>query len=102
MQIVDILCHDQQLARPCPVERRQRFMRGIGLDLRKFRPALIIEMMHQHRIARQRFGRADILDPMPLPQAVRATKSRKAAFGGNTCAGEDDNVPNVWHPRTQA
>ena len=95
MQVIDILRDDQQFARPRPVERRQRLMRGIGRHIVQLRAPLVIEAMHQRGIARDRFGRADILDAMPFPQSVRPAKGGKPAFGGNPRAGEDDDIAYV-------
>ena len=67
MQIVDILGDDQQPARPLPIKTGQRLMGGIRRDLRQFGPPFVIETVNRHRIARQRFGRADVFYPMPLP-----------------------------------
>ena len=81
VQIVDILGDDQQLARPFGIEPRQRPVRRIGLDLAQPRPARVVEAVDQRRIARERLGRRDILDPMPLPQPVRPAEGREPALG---------------------
>ena len=70
VQVVDILRDQQQLARPFRIEPRQRLVRGVRLDRRELRPPRIVEGVNQRRIAAERLGRADILDPMALPQAV--------------------------------
>ena len=71
VQVVDILRDDQQLARPFGIEPRQRVMRGVGLDLAEPRPPRVVELVDQRRIAAIGLGRRDVLDAMPLPQAVR-------------------------------
>ncbi len=80
VQVVDILGDDQQFARPLRVEPRQRDMRRIGLDLAQPRPPRIVELLHQRRVARERLGRRDILDPMPLPQPVRPRETSPGRF----------------------
>ena len=97
MQVVDVLRDDQQPARPCGIELRQRPVRGIGFHARQRRAAIIVKAVDQLRIVRQRLGRADILDPVPLPQSAGATKGRDAALGRNPRAGQDDDVVEVAH-----
>lgn len=102
VQIIDILGDDQQFAGPFPVQRRQCLMPGIGPHLRQLRPALVIKAVNERRIARQRFGGADILDMMPLPQPVGTAKGGKAALGGNSGPGQDKDVANIFHDRHEA
>ena len=81
VQVVDILGDQQQLARPLGVEPRQRVVRRIGLDRSELRPPRVVESVNQRRIAAEGLGRADVLDPMPFPQAVGPAEGREAAFG---------------------
>lgn len=97
VEIVDVLRHDQQLPRPFGIEPRERAMRLVGLDRRQLSPPRIVEGLDQSRIAPESFGRADILDPMSLPQAFRPAKSGKPALGRDPGAGEDDDVADVAH-----
>ena len=97
VQVVDILGDDQQLARPGRVELGERAMRRIGLDRAERRPARVVEAVHKLGIARQRLGRADILDAVPFPQPARAAEGGKPALGGDAGAGEDDDVSEVVH-----
>lgn len=97
VQIIDILCHDQQLARPLPVQCRQRLMRSIGGYLLQLGAPLIIEAVHQRGIARQCLWRAHIFNAMPFPQAVRTPEGRKPTLGGDACAGQDHDVANIIH-----
>ena len=92
MQVVDILGDDQQLARPCGIETRQRAVRRIGLDRRQCRTASVVETVDKIGILRARVGRAHILDAVPFPQPARPAKSGKAALGGDAGAGQDDDV----------
>lgn len=97
MQVVHILRDEQQIAFPFAFKTRQCAMRGVRFDLRQLRAAFVIETVDEFRVARQRLWRADILDMMPLPQAIRPAKGRKPALGGNSRACEDDNGAIVWH-----
>ncbi len=92
VQIVDILGHQQQLAGPFGVEPPQRLVGGIGLDRGEPRPARVVESVHQRRIAGEGFGRRDILDAMPFPQAVGAAESGEAAFRRYSGARQDHDV----------
>ncbi len=97
VQVVDILGDDQQLARPCGVEPRQRAVRGIGLDRRERRATGIVETVDEIGILRERLGRAHILDPVPLPQAARPAKGRQPALGGDAGAGQNHQVSDIAH-----
>src|SRR4051812_12301326 len=72
-------------------------MRSIGLDRAQPGPARIIEGMHEARIASEGLWRRDILNAVPLPQAVRAAKGGEPAFRGHASAGQDHDVANVRH-----
>ena len=50
MQRVDILRHDQNLARIFGLKARQRVVSGVGLDMRVLSSALIVKIQDQHRI----------------------------------------------------
>ena len=97
VQIVDILRHDQQLARPVRVEPRQFAMRPVGLDARERRAPRVVEAVHQRRITGERVGRANVLDPVAFPQAVRSAERRQAAFGGDAGAGQDEKRARLVH-----
>ena len=92
MQIIDILRDDEQLARPFRIEPRDRAMGSVGLDLGQPRPPRVIKFVHQRGIANERLGRRDILDPMPLPQAVRRPERSQPALCANPRAGQDDDI----------
>jgi len=102
VQIVHILRHDQHIAMPLPFKRGQRQMRGIGLYRGERRAAHVIEAPHQRRIAGKRFGRADILHPVPFPQAAGTAKSGDAGFGADSRAGQNHDVANSGHARQRA
>jgi hypothetical protein len=99
VQVVNILGDQQQLAGPLRVEPGERVVRGIGFDLGEVRAAFVVEAVDQLGVVRERLWRAHILDAMPLPQSAGAAKGGDAGFGGNACAGEDDDVADFSHPR---
>jgi len=67
VEIIDILGDDQQFARPCRIEPRQRLVRGIGPHIVQRPAPCIVEVVNQRRIAREGFWGADILDTMIIP-----------------------------------
>ena len=67
VQVINVLRNDQQIARPMFVQVSQRKMSGIRLNILECQPAAIIKIKHKSRVYRQRFGSADIFDPMALP-----------------------------------
>ncbi len=97
VQVIDILGDEQKVAHPFPLQPRKRAMRRIWHDLGQLRAPLVIEAMDQRGVARQRLGRAHILDPVPFPQATWPAKGCKPALGGNSRACEDDKGVIVWH-----
>ena len=62
----------------------------------------VVEGVDQRRIARERLGRGDVLDPVPLPQPVGPAEGGEAAFGGDAGAGEDDDVADLAHAASLA
>ena len=97
VQVVDILRHQQQLARPFCVQPSQRLVRRIGMDGLQLGAALVIEILDHFGIAGKGLWRCDILDPVALPQAVRPAKGGDAAFGADPSAGQDDDILDVFH-----
>jgi hypothetical protein len=97
VQVIDVLGDDQQFAGPFGVQSRERPVGGVRFDRVQRGAAQIVETVHQHRILRQRLGRADVLDAMPLPQPTGTTESGEPAFGGEAGAGQDDEVANGGH-----
>jgi hypothetical protein len=96
MQRVDVLGDGQDIAM-LPLKHRQRQMGSIRLC--SFVPATaeIVEVMDADRIAREGFRRRHVLDPEVFPEPARATKCAEPAFGGEPCAGQDDNVVKGGH-----
>ena len=75
--------------------RASAWCAAIRLDGSELRPPRVVEGVDQRGIARERLGRRDVLDPVALPQPVGPAEGREAAFGGNSGAGQDDDVANV-------
>ena len=70
-------------------------VRGIGLDLPEPRPARVVELMNQCRIAAIGLRRGDIFDPVAFPQAVGAAEGGEPAIGADSGAGQDDDVAEL-------
>ena len=102
MQIIDILRDERDgaagnLLRPFALEPPQRVVRGVGrLGLDRLAPH-VIEAQHKVWIAREAFGRGDILDAVLLPQAPGRAEGIYPAFGGNPGSCQDDDVANGLH-----
>ena len=97
MQIIDILRHDQQIARPFGVKVPQGPVRRIGLRLLDCRAPHVIETQHQIRIAGESLRRRDILNPMLFPKAPFGAKSINPTFGGNASASENHDIADILH-----
>jgi len=95
MQIVDILCDQEQLTSPFGIQSCQRLVSGIGLNRSKLCPPGVVEGVDESGVPAERRGRADILDPVALPQSVGSTEGREAALGRDACAGQYDYVIDV-------
>jgi 4-hydroxy-tetrahydrodipicolinate reductase len=95
VQIVDILRHQQQIARPCRIQPCEGIMRGIGLYLLNTFATHIVKTQDKVGVAGKGFGRCHILDLMLLPQSACAAKGINAAFGANPSARQDDNVFDI-------
>ena len=92
VQIVDILCHQKQIAAPFRIEPRQRIMCGIWLHLLNTFAAHIVETQHKVRVAGKGLGRCDILNLMLFPQPTCAAKRINTALGTDTCTCQNDDV----------
>ncbi|MNI41815.1 hypothetical protein D3C73_960780 [compost metagenome] len=92
VQVVDVLRHQQDIARPPRRQIGQRPVRGVGVDARQLAASLVVEVLHQGRVGGEALGRGDGLDTMPLPQAVRGAEGGHAALGRDAGAGQDDEV----------
>jgi hypothetical protein len=65
-------------------------MRGVRLGGISLKPALVVKIDDQLRIAFQRFGRANISYFMPFPQTARIAESQQTAVGADARAGQHD------------
>jgi len=94
VQVINILGHQRHRAGMLLLQQGKSKVRGIGLDARLLQlvTTLVVKTLHQRRIAGKGLRRGNILKPMVLPQAVGATKSADARFGGNAGASQDDNI----------
>ena len=79
------------------LQPRQRSMRGIRRDVRQSGAAHVVEVEHEIGVPRKALGRGDILDPVLLPQPSGRAEGVDPAFGGNACAGEDDDAFDLCH-----
>ncbi len=107
VQIVDVLGHQHELALPPALQLCERQMGGIGRDRRIAQPgaALVVEAMHQVRIAGEGTRRGHFLDAPPLPQAAGATKGGQSGLGRDAGAGQHDDGsarPSHGHEATPA
>ena len=92
VQVIDILRHQQQVARPGRIEPRERHMRRIRHDGPQLRAPFVIEFLDHVRVAGKCLRRRDVLDPVPFPETVRAPECGDAALGADPGAGQDDDI----------
>ena len=99
MQIVDILRHDQHRMRPIAFEPRQRFVRGVGLDIAgdELMSARVVEGMYAFRIAGEGFGRRNLLDPVLGSNAIRIAEGVQAGFLRDSRTRENNDRPGAGH-----
>ncbi len=77
-------------------------MRRIRLRGEHVHPPLIVESLHQIRVAREAFGGGDLLDRVVFPQAVVGAKGAQSAFRADPGAGKDDDVAGFCHGAHEA
>ena len=82
VQVVDVLGHHQDLARPLAFEPRQRQMGGVRLHVgaQQAAAALVVEGVHAARVLDEGLVCRDVLDPDLGPDAVRVAKGVEAGF----------------------
>jgi hypothetical protein len=95
VQIVDILCHQKQIAAPFGIEPRQREMRGIWFHLLNTFAAHIVKTQHKVWVAGKGFRRGDILNLMLFPQATCTAKRVNTALRADPSPRQDHDVLNV-------
>ena len=94
MQIVNVLRHQQGIARELRFQSRKGLVRRVGLDLGQPCAPLVIEAQHQVRIARKTLWRCHVIDRVVLPQTARVAKGIDPTFRADAGSGQDDNA--LW------
>ncbi len=77
--MIDVLRDERQVYAPlCQVrlQLRERIMRGIRRDLLHFGAAMIVELMHQQRIAREALRSRHVAIIVFRPDAARIAECR--------------------------
>lgn len=96
MQIIHILCHDQQIAIPFGIEPRECFVCGIGVRHLDVLAALIVKAKNEMRITRECLWRRDVFDTVFLPKPSRTPKGINTAFRADASTSQDDDVADLW------
>ena len=103
MQIVNILCDQQELVKIL-FQFHQSFMCGIWLNLQQLSPASLVKAPDQFRIPLPCERRRHILNSMIFPQSIRCTKCLDSGFSTNSGPSQDDNtslfVKSIHHSPT--
>jgi 4-hydroxy-tetrahydrodipicolinate reductase len=102
VQIVHILCDNQQFALPTRVEMPQRPVRSVGLGLLDMIAAHVVKAQDKIGVTGKTLGRCHILNPVLLPEAARVAERANPAFGGNACPCEDHDIADVVHRAHEA
>ena len=102
MQIIHILCDNQQFTRPGGIEMPQRPVRSVGLGLLDMIAAHIVKTKDEIGVTGKTLGRCHILNPVLLPQAARIAECANPAFGGNASTSEDHYIADVVHRAHEA
>jgi len=93
VEVIDILGHDLHIV--ALLEAGDGLVGRIGTRGKHLVPPLVVEFDDQGPVARQRLGRADILDPVVGPQAVRVAEGRQTAVGTHSGTGENHDSLHV-------
>src|SRR3954471_9564797 len=89
MEIIHVLRNEQELIRAVG-KLCDCLMRGVRLRIANALPALAIPIPNQLRIATEPLRCRQLWRIKIPPVTFLSTKSRNAAFSGNTSAGEDE------------
>ena len=92
VQVVDVLRHDQDLARVVLLEPRECDVCCVGLHVGEFGAARVVEVVHQNRVSREPFGRGHILHVVLRPHAARIAKGGDPGIGGNAGPGQNNDA----------
>ena len=102
MQIIDILCDDQELARKLRIKPGQRMMRGIGLFAEQGLTPHVIKAQNQIGVAREPLRRRNIFNIVLFPQSTGIAECIYSTFGADPCACQDNDVANIGHVAHEA
>ena len=86
VQIIHILRHQQQIARPCRIQPRERIMRGIWFHLLNMFAAHIVKAQYKVGVTRKGLRCSHIFYLMLLPKAPCAAKGINPALGTDASA----------------
>ena len=95
VQVVDVLGDDAHLM--VFGQLHQRMMGLIGSGITQLAAAGVVEVEHQLRVAGKCLGGGDLLDPVPLPEAIAVAKGLEATVGTDAGPGEDDDALPFLH-----
>ena len=103
MQVVDVLRDQQKLALPTIFQLGQGQMPCIRRDGRitQLGATHVVEALYQRRITGEAFGRGYLFDAVVFPEAVSGAEGANAALGGDTGAGENDDI-GLGHAGSEA
>ena len=99
MQVVDVLRHQQEVARPEPLEARERQVRRVRRDrgIEELLAAGVVEAVDAGRVAREGRGRRHVLDADLRPDPVRVAERREAGFAADPRARQHDDARRRAH-----
>ena len=92
MEIVHVLCAEEEAVLQIGPEAGESEVAGIGLRSRSHASAHGIKLPHQSRVAAKRLGRPDFLDTVGSPQAASTAKSWNAALGADSGARKNEHA----------
>ncbi len=99
VEVVDVLGHDEQVVADRVLKAGQGPMGVVGFDEVQRGAALVVEAVHEVGVVVVRLRRGDLHRVVALPQSARVAEGRKAALGGDSCSGEDDDLHAASQPR---
>ena len=90
VKIIDVLGDEEEFSAELLLEFRQGDMGSVGLHpaLPQIAPALVVEVVHQGRIAFEAFRGRHVLDRVFFPQAILRAESGNARLRRDASAGE--------------
>lgn len=92
VEIVDILCAEEQAIWKLMLECGDRVVCRIGLGVRGDPAAHGVEIPNELRIAAPGVRRSDFFETVVAPEAIGIAKGRDATFSGDACAGEKEEA----------